>query len=102
MIIKKISDAEQWKRREELKQLYFEKGIVQCELRLPPMSGHPEKCWRTNGLTFAHKEKRLHYKTRPEDLWTFKETVLACISCHAKVEQDRLLTLRVFKKLRDN
>ena len=100
--LNRISDGEQTRRKRKLKSLYRKKGITRCELNLPPISGHPEKCWENNGLTFAHKEKRLYYKNKPEDLWTFKETVLACISCHAKIEQDRDLTLQIFKKLRNN
>ena len=101
-MVKKLTKEEQEKRRKELKEFYFEKGITSCELRLPPTPRYPERCWKDNALSFAHKEKRWKYIRRPEELWTFKETVLACIPCHQRIENDRLLTLVVFKKLRNN
>lgn len=101
-MIEKLTNAQQDQRRKKLKQEYFERGITKCELNLPPIPQYPEQCWRNTALGFAHKEKRWKYIKRPLDLWTFKETVLSCNPCHMKIEQDRLLTLRIFEKLRDN
>jgi len=101
-MIKKISKAEQEKRRQKLKELYIKKGITECELKLPPTKEYPERCWRNTALGFAHRSKRWKYIKHPEKLWTFKETILACNICHMKIEHDRLLTLSVFKKFRNN
>ena len=98
----KLSNKQQEQRRKKLKEFYFIKGITSCELRLPPNMREPGRCWRDTALGFAHKEKRWKYIKRPEDLWTFKETILVCTSCHMKIENDRLLTIRLFAKLRDN
>lgn len=101
-MIKRLTNEEQEKRRQKLKQLYYSKGITQCELRLKPTERYPDHCWRYSALGFAHKSKRWKYIKRPEELWTFKETVLACVICHEKIEHDILLTTQIFKKLRNN
>jgi len=98
----KLSNNQQEFRRKKLKELYCLKGIIECELKLKPKEGYPEKCWRNASLGFAHKDKRWKYIRRPEDLWTFKETILCCVICHQKIECDRLLTLSFFKRLRNN
>ena len=76
-----------------LKQKYMEAGICQCEIRLP-------ECMRDFALSFAHKHKRIWYKANLELLSSMKETLLACASCHAKIENDKELTEELFKKLR--
>ena len=77
-----------------LKEIYIEKGIDKCELRL---SG----CWIFTTLGFAHKEKRWKYIKNPEGLSDFNETLLACTNCHQKIEGDRELTEYYFKRLRN-
>lgn len=77
----------------KLKRIYSEKGITSCELRL---SG----CWGDNGLSFAHFKKRIHYKSRPELLSSFYQTILCCISCHNAIEYNKVLTAKVFGQLR--
>lgn len=70
-----MSKTTQWaKIRKELKKEFEAKGITKCEMGLPG-------CWRDNGLSFAHLDKRRYLKE--EDL---KEVVLTCISCHQFVE----------------
>lgn len=101
-MIKKLSKGAQEKRKKELQQLYYDKGIVRCELKMPPTEHNPQRCLFDWTLAFAHREKRVYYKSCPEKLWTFEETVLACTVCHSRIESDRLLTLQVFKKLRNN
>lgn len=98
----KLTPYQQDERKKKLKQEYMEKGITTCELRLPPTENDTSRCWKDTALAFAHKEKRWKYLKDPESLWTFKETVLACNACHQKIENDRLLTLQVFKKLRNH
>lgn len=80
-------------KRALLKKEFMLKGIIECELRLPG-------CWKDNALGFAHKEKRWKYISEPEKLGDFNEVVLACNPCHAKIENNRELTLEVFKRLR--
>lgn len=76
-----------------LKQKYIRLGIERCEIGL---SG----CMPNFALGFAHKHKRIWYYNQPELLSELKETVLACPSCHAKIEVDKELTEEVFKRLR--
>ena len=76
-----------------LKKLYLEKGITQCEIRLP-------NCWTDNGLTFAHRHKRIWYKSQPEKLIEFNQTILGCIGCHMAIEYDKELTKKIFDNLR--
>ncbi len=78
---------------EKLKQIYIEKGIQYCELRF-------EGCWKNVTLGFAHREKRWKYIKTPEKLSEFTETLLACTSCHNKIENDRLLSEKKFRELR--
>ena len=77
------------KASDELEEIYLEKGIVTCELRF-------EGCWINNALHFAHRYKR----NDPRCEHTFKGTILACTSCHGKIEYDSDLTIEVFEKLR--
>lgn len=78
----------------KLKGIYFEKGIITCELRF-------KGCTRDWGLSFAHKHKRYWYHTR-EGLDSFEETILACLNCHNIIEGNEELTNQLFKELRDN
>ena len=75
------------------KQRFIETGIRHCEPRL-------EGCMGEFGLSFAHAHKRNWYYSQQELLWDIKEVVLACASCHAKMEPDKRLTEEVFKRLR--
>ena len=76
-----------------LKKIYEEKGITTCELRLPG-------CWYDNALTFAHRHKRIWYKSQPKKLTEFNQTVLGCVHCHMEIEYDRELTKQKFEELR--
>jgi hypothetical protein len=78
---------------QKLKRIYVEKDITVCELKF-------ENCWRDNGLSWAHRHKRIFYKSRPELLEDFNQTILACIECHQKIERSRELTKEMFIKLR--
>lgn len=55
-------------------------------------------------MTYAHKEKRDWYKEKGREklLHSFEHTVRACIPCHMKIESNRAITLKVFKRLRPN
>ena len=77
----------------KLKKIYLKKGITSCELKF-------EGCWRDNGLSFAHRHKRIFYKSHPELLEDFNQTILACVWCHQKIEYNRKLTEEKFNKLR--
>ena len=76
-----------------LKWIYIDRGIIRCEVGL-------KGCMIDNGLTFAHKHKRVEYLKEPKRLSEFSETVLACINCHDKMEVDRGLTKKIFEHLR--
>lgn len=77
----------------KLKKIYFSKGITACELKF-------EGCWHDNGLSFAHRHKRIWYKSQPELLEDFNQTILACVQCHQRIERSRELTKEMFIKLR--
>ncbi len=76
-----------------LAEKYMELGITKCEIKLPG-------CMPNFALSFAHKHKRIWYYKTPELLSSMKETLLACASCHAKIEIDKQLTEETFKRLR--
>ena len=69
--------------RKELKQLFEDKGITECEIRLTD-------CWRNNALSFAHLHKRDWYrnKERKHLLWDFSQVILACVPCHQIFDYD--------------
>ena len=77
----------------KLKEMYQEKGITHCELKL-------EGCWKNSTLGFAHLHKRIWYIHKPELLSDFNQTILACTSCHQKIEYNKVLTEKMFKCLR--
>jgi hypothetical protein len=88
-MIKKGKKTIAWeKARKELKKAYMEIGITHCEAKLEGCDG-----W---GLSFAHRYKRSDSRCSH----TVKGTILACISCHTKMEYDRDLTEKVFNRLR--
>lgn len=70
---------------DELEEIYLEKGITLCEM-----------CGTDNFLSFAHRYKR----NDPRCEHTFEGTLLLCVPCHQKIEYDRDLTDKMFKKLR--
>jgi len=89
-----MSKIKEWETaRKKLKIEYENRGIVVCELRF-------KGCWINNGLSFHHKRKRIEYYGCPERIGYFNETILCCVSCHQKIENDRELTREVFKRLR--
>ena len=82
--------TKEWiKASDELEEIYLEKGITQCELRFAG-------CWIGNSIHFAHRYKR----NDPRCEHTFEGTLLACNNCHDKIEYDRELSEKMFKKLR--
>lgn len=65
-----------WNRaRAELKKGFENAGITRCELQI-------SRCWRDNGLTFAHRVKRRFIRDEVE----LRMVCLACISCHSIIE----------------
>jgi hypothetical protein len=77
----------------KIKEMFLEKGIDKCEIRLPG-------CMITWPLAPAHRHKRVWYYSQPELLSDFSQFVLACQRCHEKIENDKDLTEKVFKRLR--
>ena len=57
-------------------------------------------CWINNGLSFAHRHKRIWYKRQPALLEDFNQTLLLCLRCHENIEYNREITKEVFSKLR--
>jgi hypothetical protein len=81
------------KANKKLKELYENTDIRSCELQL-------NECQGPYMLTYAHRHKRIWYYPKPELLWDFKQSVLACMNCHQIIEKDRKLTAELFMKLR--
>ena len=82
--------------RKKLKKIFEEKGIMLCEVRLD------DNCWLNNGLSFAHRHKRIWYKKAGREylLGDFRQVILACPYCHDKMEKSQSLTEEIFFKLR--
>lgn len=68
--------AEWEKTRAKLKRKFFKWGVTNCELRID------RGCWLSNGLGFAHPDKRRFLKPAELD-----EVVLACNYCHDLIEK---------------
>lgn len=65
----------EWERaRAKLKIAFEAAGITSCEFRY-------NGCWVTNGLSFAHVDKRRHLQ--PGELYA---VALACAVCHSVLE----------------
>lgn len=79
-----------------LKWIYNDYGITNCELRF-------KDCLFNNFLTFAHRHKRDWYKSKENIklLSDFNQTILACQSCHRKIEDNKKLSEEMFEKLRN-
>lgn len=77
----------------KLKALFEEKEIRWCEIGLPG-------CTRTSALSYAHRHKRIFYRSCPEKLHDWKQVILSCINCHNFIEQDVVFTERLFLGLR--
>ncbi len=73
---------------------FQEEGIEHCELRLEGCMDWP--------LQIVHRHKRDWYKVsgREKLLYAREETALGCQHCHDKIEHDRELTEKVFKRIR--
>lgn len=80
-----------------MKKLYKDKGITYCEVGR--VIGNV-KCAINNMLSFAHKQKRINYRSNPEKLSSYEETVVCCVPCHMIIEQSKELTQKVFSILR--
>lgn len=104
--MKKLKTGQQLKRvgkitkiniaaNKKLKLIYMDNGITTCEICLPD-------CCINWALGFAHRKKRVEYLKNPDGLSDFNETLLACNSCHQKIEGNRKLTEEIFLKLRGN
>lgn len=87
----------QWAQsRQKLWELYRNKGINTCELRLN------DRCTFYYSKGFAHRHKRRWYYDKPDLLGDFSHTIMACNSCHNIIEYNKALTEEVFKQLREN
>lgn len=73
----------------ELKKNFEEAGITVCEVT--------GKNW---ALTFAHRHKRIEYRSCPEKLSDLNEVLLLTVEIHNLIEHDRKLTNDLFNCLR--
>lgn len=70
--LKKPSKQAEWDSvRAKLKEEFYAKGIVTCELRW-------KGCWVNSALGFAHSKRRRFIKTDEE----LREVLLICQNCH--------------------
>jgi len=73
----------QWEKIRRALKIRFERvGITRYEFNM-------DGCWRDNGLSFAHADKRRFLSD--DDLWV---AALACASCHDKLERRPRATMR--------
>jgi hypothetical protein len=79
----------------KLKEIYAEKGINRCEIRL---DGNCVGNWT---LGFAHKHRRIWYYDH-EGLDSYSETIMACSYCHNRIDTDKDLLEATFNRLRGN
>lgn len=77
------------KANRKLKKLFENKNIIRCEV-----------CGSTYMLSFAHRHKRLWYRSCPDLLSSFNQVLLLCIPCHEKIEYDREATESLFMQKR--
>lgn len=86
----------------ELDRIYAQKFIDYCEAQVSPnclkreVVSYGEKL----KLTYAHRHKRIWYRSRPHLLYSFNQTIKACLHCHDVLEYDRTLSAAVFARLR--
>ena len=74
-----------WKKaRAKLKKEFEVKGKTRCEI-----------CGSTFALSFHHRHKR-----KENDPHTFENVILLCAKCHHRLEYDKNLTSKWFRKLR--
>lgn len=79
---------------EKLRELYSEKKISSCEVKL-------DKCMGRFGAGWHHRHKRVFYYDKPKELlYSFNQTIVACAYCHSQIEYDRKLNEEVFLRLR--
>ena len=89
-----MNKVKEWEiARKKLKEIYLDKGIINCEARF-------KDCWISNGLSFHHCHKRIWYYSQPDKLGEFNQTILVCPVCHNRIENDRELNKKMFKQLR--
>jgi hypothetical protein len=77
----------------KIKTMFEDKGIRFCELRL-------KGCTPDYMLTFAHRHKRVWYRSQPELLFDYKQVILCCMHCHDTIERDSDMTAALFQLCR--
>lgn len=82
--------------RKIIVEICEEKGLNYCEIRF----NKDVQCLGSWPLAPAHLHKRAWYKGNVELLADFNQWVVACQVCHDRIEHDKELTEKVFKKLR--
>ena len=77
----------------KIAMIWKERGYWLCEIRF-------DGCKRDVFLTPAHRHKRIWYKGDAEKLADPRQWIVACVSCHDKIEHNKELTESIFLKLR--
>ena len=88
----------------ELNKIYKAKGIYHCEIGAYfNYEGVFKACWRVR-QGYAHKDNRIEYRGRLDDLAKFSETLSACNHCHAIIDkpENYKLKIKLYEALRGN
>lgn len=99
--IGKIGRTNQKANRSLLKE-YKSRGIFHCEIGAYfKFEGMFDRCWRVR-QGYAHKDNRVEYRGRLDDLGKFEETLSSCNECHRVVDlpENAELKSKLFIKLR--
>lgn len=73
----------------KLKKIFLSHGITQCEY-----------CGSDNYLGFAHRHKRVWYRSNLGNLYKFNQVLLLCQVCHEMIEYNAERTDHLFTALR--
>jgi len=85
-----------------MKKICIEKGIRTCEVCsvLRELGELVNPCFVDSFLSYAHRSKRVAYRSNPEMLSSYNQFVLACQNGHDTIEYNGELTKKVFQILR--
>lgn len=72
---------------------YQKRGITSCEFK-------GENCKGDWNMSFHHRFSRWYYRSQPELLADFNETLLLCCQCHSLLQRDNKLSNEIFLRLR--
>lgn len=86
----------------QMKEICVDQGIYSCEVCpvLRSLGRLKNECFVYTFLSFAHRHKRIEYRSNLDMLSSINQFALACQSGHDTIEHDKELTVQVFMILR--